>query len=66
MGTIPLYPLSNHEELEKQFVGKNLKDVVTPAAVVDLSKLKRNCSRMLEAIDSLKIGWRAHVKTHKV
>jgi len=65
-GAITLYPLSNHEELKKQFVGKNLKDVATPAAVLDLSKLKRNCSRMLEAVDSLKIGWRAHVKTHKV
>jgi len=66
MATTPFYPLSSKEELQKQFVGKSLKDVSGPAAVLDLSKLKKNCQRMLEACDLLKFGWRAHVKTHKV
>jgi D-serine deaminase-like pyridoxal phosphate-dependent protein len=61
-----LYPVALKEELEKQFVGKSLKDVPIPAAVLDLSKLKKNCKSMLEAVDSLKFGWRAHIKTHKV
>ncbi|KAF4625620.1 hypothetical protein G7Y89_g12545 [Cudoniella acicularis] len=65
MATASLYPLANKEELMKLFVGKSLKDVPTPAAVLDLSKLKSNCSRMLEAVDALKFGWRAHIKTHK-
>jgi D-serine ammonia-lyase len=66
MATASLYPLSLRETLVKEFVGKSLKDVPTPAAVLDLTKLKNNCNRMLEAVDSLKFGWRAHIKTHKV
>jgi D-serine deaminase-like pyridoxal phosphate-dependent protein len=66
MAATSYYPLSSKKELLKHFVGKSLKDVATPAAVLDLSKLKSNCSRMLEAVDTLKFGWRAHIKTHKV
>jgi D-serine ammonia-lyase len=66
MATTSLYPLSIKEELCKQFVGKSLKEVATPAAIFDLSKLKNNCLRMLEAVDLLNFGWRAHIKTHKV
>lgn len=66
MATTSLYPLSLKEELQRQFVGKSIKDVAGPAAVLDLSKLKNNCNRMLEAVDTLNIGWRAHIKTHKV
>jgi hypothetical protein len=66
MATTSSYPLSRKEELIKRYVGKSLKDVPTPAAVLDLSKLKNNCNRMLEACDQLDFGWRAHIKTHKV
>jgi hypothetical protein len=66
MATTSLYPLATKEELQKRFVGKSLKDVDGPAAVFDISKLKNNCLRMLEAVDSLDFGWRAHIKTHKV
>lgn len=66
MATASLYPLATKEELRKQFVGKNLKDVATPAAVLDISKVKQNCEAMLEAAEELKFGWRAHIKTHKV
>ncbi|KAH6663188.1 putative serine dehydratase domain-containing protein [Halenospora varia] len=65
MATTSLYPVATKEELQKLFVGKSLKDVATPAAVLDISKLKSNCNRMLEAVDSLNFGWRAHIKTHK-
>jgi hypothetical protein len=50
----------------KQFVGKSIKDVGTPVAVLDISKLESNCNRMLEACASLEFEWRAHIKTHKV
>jgi hypothetical protein len=66
MATTSLYPLPTKEELQKRFVGKSLNDVEGPAAVLDISKLKNNCLRMLEAVDSLDFGWRAHIKTHKV
>jgi D-serine deaminase-like pyridoxal phosphate-dependent protein len=60
------YPIPIKEELLQRFAGQSLKNVAGPAAVLDLSKLKNNCSRMLEAVDTLKFGWRAHIKTHKV
>jgi hypothetical protein len=66
MATTSYYPISPKKELLKHFVGKSLKDIAGPAAVLDLSKLKKNCNQLLEAVDSLKFGWRAHIKTHKV
>ncbi|KFY35091.1 hypothetical protein V494_06209, partial [Pseudogymnoascus sp. VKM F-4513 (FW-928)] len=54
------------KELVKKYVGTTLKDVPVPSAVLDLSKVKRNCTRMLDAVDALGFGWRAHIKTHKV
>lgn len=65
MATTSLYPLSIKEDLKKQFVGKSIKDVAVPAAVLDLGKVKNNCDRMLEAVESLDFSWRAHIKTHK-
>lgn len=66
MDAISLYPMPSKEELAKEFVGKSIKDVTGPAAVLDLGKVKNNCSRMLEACDTLGFAWRAHIKTHKV
>jgi D-serine deaminase-like pyridoxal phosphate-dependent protein len=66
MATSDLYPFFSKEELRKKFVGKCIKDVTLPAAVLDIQKLKQNCERMLEACEELKFGWRAHIKTHKV
>lgn len=66
MAATSLYPLSTKEDLKKQFVGKSIKDVAVPAAVLDLGKVKNNCNRMLEAVVSLDFSWRAHIKTHKV
>jgi D-serine deaminase-like pyridoxal phosphate-dependent protein len=66
MATTLLYPRAPKEELVKQFVGKSIEDVATPAAMLDLSQVRRNCNRMLSACESLGFGWRAHIKTHKV
>ncbi|CAG8956891.1 hypothetical protein HYFRA_00012346 [Hymenoscyphus fraxineus] len=65
MSMVSLFPLSERKLLEKKYVGQNLKDVATPAAVLDLNKIKRNCTRMLKAVDQLQFGWRVHIKTHK-
>lgn len=54
------------ETLRKEFVGKVLLEVPTPSAILDISKVKKNCARMLEAVEKLEFGWRAHIKTHKV
>ena len=66
MATTSLFRSSDKEELKKEFVGRYLQDVATPAAVLDLSKMKANCTHMLEASAKLGFGWRAHIKTHKV
>lgn len=52
--------------LQARFVGKSLHDVGTPAVVLDLAKIEANCNLMLEAVEKLGLGWRAHIKTHKV
>ncbi|KAK2759446.1 hypothetical protein FQN54_002924 [Arachnomyces sp. PD_36] len=52
-------------QLREKFVGKNIRDVPTPAAILDVSIVKRNCQRMLDACQAMGFGFRAHVKTHK-
>lgn len=54
------------ETLKKQYIGTSLLNAAVPSAVLDLVKVKRNCERMLEAVDQIGCGWRAHIKTHKV
>ncbi len=58
--------LSSKEELLARYVGKTLDDAPTPSAVLDLAKVENNCGRMLEAAQAVGLGWRAHIKTHKV
>lgn len=66
MATNLLYPSLTKQDLQKVFVGKSIKDVAAPAVVLDVSKVKRNCNDMLQAVYDLDFGWRAHIKTHKV
>lgn len=53
-------------QLREQFVGKNIRDVPAPAAILDVSAVKRNCQQMLDSCQRLGFKFRAHVKTHKV
>lgn len=66
MSSLIEYPTSPKDALVAQYVGKSISDVHTPAAILNVAAIRRNCERMLEACKSLKLGWRAHVKTHKV
>ncbi|RFU30255.1 hypothetical protein B7463_g6090, partial [Scytalidium lignicola] len=59
------YTVSPKEELSSVYVGKNIHNVPTPAAILDLAVVRRNCERMLGACEALQLEWRAHVKTHK-
>ena len=61
-----LLPLPSTSRLEETFVGKNLREVPTPAAVVDRAVVRRNCDQMLKACETLQVDFRPHVKTHKV
>lgn len=51
--------------LKATFIGQSLHHVPLPAAVLDLAKIKQNCTQMLTTVHELQIGFRAHVKTHK-
>jgi len=63
-GDLALLP--SKEALAKAFVGKPLTSLRTPAAIVDVAKVRDNCARM----HKISLDWgalfRAHVKTHKV
>ena len=58
------YP--SETRLREHFMGKNLQDIATPAAIVDRAVVMRNCEQMLMAVDKLQVSFRPHVKTHKV
>lgn len=66
MSSIEFYPTSPRDALAAQFIGKSIRDVPTPAAVINVAAIRRNCERMLQTCDKLGLDWRAHVKTHKV
>lgn len=66
MSLVDLYPSSPREALAQLYVGKSLGDLPTPAAVINAAAVRKNCKRMLQTCDRLGLGWRAHVKTHKV
>lgn len=59
------YPIPDKSWLSEQYVGKSLLNVPLPAIILDVAKIKKNCKLMLDAVDELKVDFRAHVKTHK-
>ena len=60
------WPQPDGDKLRAQYVGTDIKDLDGPATILDLAIVKRNCKFMLETVEALQVGWRAHVKTHKV
>jgi D-serine ammonia-lyase len=58
--------ITSKDFLRSRFVGRLLQQVPTPALVLDLAKVEANCNLMLDAVQRLELGWRAHIKTHKV
>lgn len=63
---IPKRPLPDQKVLRDFYVGKHISQVPKPAAVLDVAKIRRHCSSMLETVKELGVGFRPHVKTHKV
>ncbi|TGO49145.1 hypothetical protein BCON_0219g00040 [Botryotinia convoluta] len=53
MDSTSLIPSASKEELVKEYVGKSLLDVPCPAVVLDISKLRKNCTDMLETTTEL-------------
>ena len=60
-----MHIMSNENGLRDP-IGQNITDVSKPAAILDVAKIRRHCTSMLEAARTLGVGFRAHVKTHKV
>lgn len=60
------YPLPNLSSLQLQYVGQPLTSLPTPAAILDRSIIRKNCDTMLNVCKKLGVGFRAHVKSHKV
>lgn len=52
--------------LAAQYKGTKIQELSTPCAILDLAKLEVNCQRMLDTVRRLDLGWRPHIKTHKV
>lgn len=61
-----LVPQASDTALKHHFLGRQLKDVPAPAVVIDAAVVRRNCKLMLDTAKELGVGFRAHVKTHKV
>jgi hypothetical protein len=61
-----LIPSASDTALKHHFLGRQLKDVQAPAVVIDAAVVRRNCKLMLDTARELGLGFRAHVKTHKV
>ncbi|TGO71111.1 hypothetical protein BELL_0618g00030 [Botrytis elliptica] len=53
MDSTSLIPSASKEELVREYVGKSLHDVPCPAVVLDISKLRKNCTDMLETTTEL-------------
>jgi D-serine deaminase-like pyridoxal phosphate-dependent protein len=66
MSTIANYPLPSKASLANQYIGQKLADLPTPAIVLDCATIRRNCDAMLNVCKELGVGFRAHVKSHKV
>ncbi|KAN0099754.1 hypothetical protein V8E51_013529 [Hyaloscypha variabilis] len=59
------YPLPSKAALVQQFVGKTLKDIPLPAAVIDIAAVRRNCQRMSDAVKDLGFDFAPLVNVHK-
>jgi hypothetical protein len=59
------YPTPSQSSLLSQYVGQHIRDLPTPAVILDRSKIKKHCAAMLSVCSALGVGFRPHIKTHK-
>jgi hypothetical protein len=60
---ISLLTLPSKDALVKEFVGKDIKTLRTPALIVDRSRFKENCERVTAETEKRGMAFRAHVKS---
>ena len=46
-------------------IGRKIDELPSPAFIVDLSTVRRNCERMKQRCEALGVQLRPHMKTHK-
>lgn len=63
---VTMASLTSQAELQKLYIGKDISDVPKPAAILDVAIIRRHCETMLHTVKALNVGFRAHVKSHKV
>jgi len=61
-----LLTLPSKDALVKEFKGKSIKTLRTPALIVDKGQFKRNCERVTGETEKRGMGFRAHVKSESV
>lgn len=59
------YATPDVEALRKEYVGKSLDEIPTPAFIVNKTIMAKNCGTMLERAVKMNASFRGHVKTHK-
>lgn len=59
------YARADRKALEQAYIGKSVKDLPTPACILNRKKVKHNCDAMLSNAKSLGVSFRVHIKTHK-
>lgn len=58
--------MASPQELKDFYVGQDVGGVPKPALVLDAAIIRRHCDAMLRTVRELDVGFRAHVKSHKV
>ena len=58
--------MASQQALKDFYVGQDVGDVPKPALVLDAAVIRRHCETMIRTVRELDVGFRAHVKSHKV
>lgn len=58
--------MASEAELQQFYIGQDITTVPKPAAILDVAIIRRHCHDMLQTISQLHVGFRAHIKSHKV
>lgn len=60
---LELLPRTDVGALRDEFVGRKLESLRTPALVIDRAAFKRNCENVTTQVETLGMGFRAHIKS---
>lgn len=63
---LELFGLPQKDALVREFEGKPLAALRTPAMIIDRKLFAQNCAKMHQKAESWGAKFRAHLKTHKV